>query len=114
MSTRAVKSRRGARRRRPYLCQRCGPDEAIALRKVGHVDVGAQIWKCPACGIMDRRLPGERRVLEAGALSADDHLVGLFLKGAEGAPRVPWVVGLEVLAILAIVIALLAVFGVLP
>ncbi|MGE0160710.1 MAG: hypothetical protein AB7T31_14985 [Gemmatimonadales bacterium] len=54
-----MKRRRGERRKEPYACPWCG----TVLRLVGSREHGAQIWKCPACGTMDRRLPVERRVI---------------------------------------------------
>jgi hypothetical protein len=33
------------------------------LHVVGQAGIGCQIFKCPTCGNMDRRLPAERRVI---------------------------------------------------
>ena len=86
-----MKPRRRQRRRRPHVCQRCGG----LFRLVGQPGLGVQLFKCPACGIMDRRLPSERRVIPS-------ELVG-------GPVRRFWtrpvVVALELLALVAIAAA---------
>ena len=55
-----MKRRRGERRSLPYICQKC---KETPTHIVGDPSIGTQILKCSKCGIMDRRLPAERRVV---------------------------------------------------
>lgn len=78
--------RRDRRRGRGNPCQRCG---AAGRRLVGSSSLGVQIRRCTECGMMDQRLPGDRRVIPSELV---------------GAPR-PLVVVLELVAVAAIAAA---------